>query len=153
MARIFITGSSTGLGLMAGQLLAEQGHRVVLHARSDARAAETHRALPKAEAVVVGDLTTIAGMRAVADTSNRLGRFDAVIHNAAVSYREPRSETEDGLPHVFATNALAPYVLTALIQRPARLIYLSSGMHHGARLHLDDLIWKKRRWPTSASAT
>ena len=149
MARIFITGSSTGLGLMAGQLLAEQGHRVVLHARSDARAAETHRALPKAEAVVVGDLTTIAGMRAVADTSNRLGRFDAVIHNAAVSYREPRSETEDGLPHVFATNALAPYVLTALIQRPARLIYLSSGMHHGARLYLDDLVWKKRRWSGS----
>ena len=37
MARVFVTGSSTGLGLMAGQLLAEQGHRVVLHARDEAR--------------------------------------------------------------------------------------------------------------------
>src|SRR5580704_4544789 len=149
MSRIFITGSSTGLGLMAGQLLAEQGHRVVLHARSDARAAETQRALPEAEAVVVGNLTTIAGMRAVAEAANRLGRFDAVIHNAAVGYREQRRETEDGLPHVFAINALAPYVLTALMERPARLVYLSSGMHHGARLHLDDLTWKKRRWSGS----
>ena len=35
MARVFISGSSTGLGLMAGQLLVEQGHRVVLHARND----------------------------------------------------------------------------------------------------------------------
>jgi NAD(P)-dependent dehydrogenase (short-subunit alcohol dehydrogenase family) len=149
MSRIFITGSSTGLGLMAGQLLAEQGHRVVLHARSDARAEETRRALPDVEAVVIGDLTTIAGMREVADATNRLGRFDAVIHNAAVGYREPRDETEDGLPHVFAINALAPYVLTALTERPARLVYLSSGMHHGAHLHLDDLTWKKRRWSGS----
>jgi NAD(P)-dependent dehydrogenase (short-subunit alcohol dehydrogenase family) len=149
MASIFITGSSTGLGLMAGQLLVEQGHRVVLHARNDARAAETQRALPEADAVVVGDLTTIAGMRAVADASNRFGRFDAVIHNAAVGYLEPRRETEDGLPHVFAINALAPYVLTALIERPARLVYLSSGMHHGASAHPDDLTWKKRRWSGS----
>jgi NAD(P)-dependent dehydrogenase (short-subunit alcohol dehydrogenase family) len=149
MARVFITGSSTGLGLMAGQLLAEQGHRVVLHARSDARAEETQRELPAADAVIVGDLTTVAGMRAVAEASNRLGRFDAVIHNAAVGYREPRRDTEDGLPHVFAINALAPYVLTALIERPTRLIYLSSGMHHGAGAHPDDLVWKKRRWSGS----
>jgi NAD(P)-dependent dehydrogenase (short-subunit alcohol dehydrogenase family) len=149
MARVFITGSSTGLGLMAGQLLAEQGHHVVLHARSDARAAESQRALPSADAVVVGDLTTLTGMRQVADASNRLGRFDAVIHNAAVGYLEPRRDTEDGLPHVFAINALAPYVLTALIERPARLVYLSSGMHHGASAHPDDLTWQKRRWSGS----
>jgi nucleoside-diphosphate-sugar epimerase len=34
MARIFITGSSTGLGLMAAELLVAQGHQVVLHARN-----------------------------------------------------------------------------------------------------------------------
>ena len=41
MARVFITGSSDGLGRMAAELLIEQGHKVVLHARDDARAAET----------------------------------------------------------------------------------------------------------------
>src|SRR4051794_16477130 len=119
MARVFVTGSSTGLGLMAGQLLAEQGHQVVLHARNAARADDTRAALPQAEAVVVGDLASIAQTRSVAEQSNRLGRFDAVIHNAAVGYQERRRiETADGLPHVFAVNTLAPYILTALIARP-----------------------------------
>jgi NAD(P)-dependent dehydrogenase (short-subunit alcohol dehydrogenase family) len=82
----------------------------------------------------------------VADQVNRLGRFDAVIHNAGVGYREPRVETEDGLSHVFAVNVLAPYLLTAWIERPDRLVYLSSGMHHGVSAKFDDLLWEKRRW-------
>ena len=147
MSRVFVSGSSTGLGLMAAQLLAEQGHRVVLHARNQARADDARRALPGAEAVVVGDLSSLAATRAVADQVNGMGRFDAVIHNAAVGSREPRRiETEDGLPHVFAINTLAPYVLTALVEKPKRLVYLSSGLHRGAEAHLEDLTWKKRRW-------
>ena len=88
MSRIFISGSSTGLGLMAGELLVEQGHQVVLHARNAARAEDARLALPQAEAVVEGDLDTIAGAKALAQRVNDLGRFDAVIHNAAVGYRE-----------------------------------------------------------------
>jgi NAD(P)-dependent dehydrogenase (short-subunit alcohol dehydrogenase family) len=147
MSRIFITGSSTGLGLMAGRLLVEQGHEVVLHARNQARAEDARRALPQTEAIVMGDLLTIAGARGVADQVNKLGRFDAVIHNAGIGYRESRRiETEDGLSHIFAINVLAPYVLTALIQRPDRLIYLSSGMHRSASVHSEDLTWRRRRW-------
>lgn len=147
MSRILITGSSEGLGLMAGRLLAEQGHEVVLHARNATRAEDARRALPEAKAVIKGDVATLAGMRAVADGANRLGRFDAVIHNVGIGYREPRRiETADGLPHVFAINVMASYVLTALIERPRRLVYLSSGMHHGVRPALDDLTWIKRSW-------
>lgn len=146
MSRIFISGSSTGLGLMAAELLTEQGHQIVLHARNDARARDAHRALPKAEAVVIGDLETIAGATDVAAEVNKLGRFDAVIHNAAVGYREAHRLTSDGLPHVFAINTLSAYILTALIGRPKRLVYLSSGMHHHADANLDDILWKKRRW-------
>ena len=93
MARVFVTGSSTGFGLMAGELLVEQGHRVVLHARNQARADDARRALPQAEAVALGDLSSIAGARSVADEANKLGRFDAIIHNAGVGYREARIET------------------------------------------------------------
>ena len=132
MARVFITGSSDGLGLMVGQFLADQGHQAVLHARNDARAADARKALPKAEAVVVGDLATIAAAKDVARQVNALGAFDAVIHNAAVGFQESHRVTADGLPHVFAINTLAPYVLTALIERPKRLVYLSSGMHERA---------------------
>ena len=85
--------------------------------------------------VVSGDFSTIAGARTVADEVNQLGRFDAVIHNAGIGYRERRVELEPGVPSVFAVNVLAPYILTALIERPKRLVYLSSGMHRGVRHH------------------
>ncbi|WP_088345018.1 MULTISPECIES: SDR family NAD(P)-dependent oxidoreductase [Rhodomicrobium] len=152
MSRVFITGSSEGLGLKAGQLMAEQGHRIVLHARNAARAQDARRALPAAEAVVEGDVSTISGARRVAEQANGLGRFDAVIHNAGIGYREPRRiETEDGLPHVFAINVMAPYLLTALMERPDRLVYLSSGMHHHAGANLDDALWVKRSWEGSTA--
>ena len=146
MSRVFITGSSTGLGLMAAELLVGQGHQVVLHARSADRAADARRQLRQAAAVVIGDLETIAGAKGVAAQVNALGHFDAVIHNAAVGYREGHHVTADDLPHVFAINTLSVYILTALIERPKRLVYLSSGMHHHADAHLDDILWQKRHW-------
>ena len=147
MSRVFITGSSTGLGLMAAQLLVETGHQVVVHGRNQARADAALAAAPGAEAAVVGDLSSIQDMRNVAEQVNGFGRFDAVIHNAGIGYRESRrNDTEDGLPQLFATNTLAPYVLTALIAKPKRLVYLSSGMHRSATLNLGDLTWVKRSW-------
>jgi len=124
MSRIFITGSSDGLGLMTAQLLFEHGHSVVLHARNAQRAEETRRRLPSPEAVLTGDLASLQQMRLVADKVNALGTFDAIIHNAAVGYSKPRRvETEDGFAHVFAINSLPPCVLTSLIHKPRRLIY------------------------------
>ncbi len=147
MSRIFITGSSDGLGLMAGQLLAADGHAVTLHARNQARADDTRAALSHADGVVIGDLSSIADMRQVAAQANASGRFDAVIHNAGIGYREARRvQTDDGLAQVFAVNVLAPYLLTALMQRPDRLVYLSSGMHRGGDASLDDPQWERRRW-------
>jgi NAD(P)-dependent dehydrogenase (short-subunit alcohol dehydrogenase family) len=147
MARVFITGSSAGLGMMAANLLVEMGHRVVVHGRNHARADAALIAVPGAEAAVVGDLSTIREMCRVAEQVNGLGRFEAVIHNAGMGYRgSGRADTEDGLPELFATNTMAPYVLTALIERPARLVYLSSGMHRGTALNLRDLTWTTRPW-------
>ncbi len=152
MARVFITGSSDGLGLMAARLLTDEGHEVVLHGRNEARRRDALAAAPKAKGAISGDLSTIAGARSVAEQANKLGRFDAVIHNAGIGYREPqRVETERGAPGVFAVNVLAPYILTALIQRPDRLIYLSSGMHHSAAARMDDLLWTKRSWIGSSA--
>src|ERR1700734_2339425 len=98
MARVFITGSSDGLGRMAAELLIEQGHGVVLHARNEKRGQEAMAAVSGAEAVVIGDLTSIAQTRKVAEQVNGLGAFDAVIHNAGIGYREPRRiATDEGL--------------------------------------------------------
>ena len=103
--------------------------------------------LPTATDVVVGDLSTMSGMREVAEQANVLGKYHAVIHNAGIGYREPRRiVTVDGLSHVFAVNVLAPYLVTALMNPPDRLVYLSSGMHRGGDPDLSDLQWDRRPW-------
>jgi NAD(P)-dependent dehydrogenase (short-subunit alcohol dehydrogenase family) len=146
MSKVFVTGSSDGLGLMAARRLLAAGHEVVLHARNQQRARDALAAAHGAHGVVVGDLASIAETRALAGQANRLGPFDAVIHNAGVGDRERRIETVDGLEHIFAINVLAPYLLTALIDRPGRLVYLSSGLHRSGDPDLNDLQWKRRRW-------
>jgi NAD(P)-dependent dehydrogenase (short-subunit alcohol dehydrogenase family) len=152
MARVFITGSSDGLGLMAARILIQQGHRVVLHGRNAERAKAALAAAPGAEQAVIGDLSDVAETKRLAEQVNALGRFDAVIHNAGVGYREPRRiDAPSGASHVFAINVLAPYILTALIERPDRLVYLSSGMHHRVSPRLDDMLWTKRRWEGSSA--
>lgn len=121
MARIFITGSSDGLGQLAARWLVDQGHQVVLHARNEQRGRAALDAVPEAEDVLVGDLASLDEVKELAANANAKGRFDAVIHNAGV-YRAPGQD-------ILAINTLAPYILTCLIQKPQRLIYLSSGMH------------------------
>jgi NAD(P)-dependent dehydrogenase (short-subunit alcohol dehydrogenase family) len=145
VARVFVSGSSTGLGLLACRWLAARGHQVTLHARSAERTGDLRAALPHAP-LVLGDLSRIDGMRRVADQVNALGRHDAVIHNAAV-YRVPdRVQTDDGLSLTFAVNVLAPYLLTALIERPDRIVYMTSGLQTGAAPDLEDAQWTRRRW-------
>jgi NAD(P)-dependent dehydrogenase (short-subunit alcohol dehydrogenase family) len=129
MARIFITGSADGLGQLAAKALIAQGHRVVLHARNEWRGEEALDKVPGAESVVTADLGSIDETIQLASRVNALGKFDAVIHNAGV-YNASAEE-------IFAVNTLAPYILTCLIQRPKRLIYLSSGMHLQGRSKLE----------------
>jgi NAD(P)-dependent dehydrogenase (short-subunit alcohol dehydrogenase family) len=136
---------------MAARLMVADGHRIVLHARDEARAAEALAAVPGAETAVAGDLSSLEECRRIAARVNELGPFDAVIHNAAIGSREPKRTTADGLPHVFAINTLAPYVLTALIRKPNRLVYLSSGLHYSGDASLRDLAWRERRWNGSSA--
>ena len=146
MARVFITGSADGLGKMAARLLVADGHEVILHARDRHRVAEAMAAVPGAAGGVAGDLSIIEQTVDVARQVNALGVFDAVIHTAAVGYRERLIRTPDGLPHVFAVNSLAPYILTCLIRKPARLVYISSGLHQQGDASLEDLDWRERTW-------
>lgn len=129
MARVFITGSSDGLGLLSAKSLIEQGHGVALHARNAQRRQDTLKKISGAEAVLVGDLSDIDETRQLANEVNSLGIFDAIIHNAGV-YQASSKE-------MFTVNTLAPYILTCLIRRPQRLIYLSSGMQLQGTAKLD----------------
>lgn len=146
MARIFVSGSSTGLGLLAGKKMMAAGHQVVFHARNAARAEDLRRDVPETTSIVIGDLGTVEGALDVANQVNTLGSLDAVVHNAGVGHGVARRQTPDGFPDTFAVNTLAPYILTSVIGRPKRLVYLSSSMHLGVEPNLDDALWKTRRW-------
>jgi NAD(P)-dependent dehydrogenase (short-subunit alcohol dehydrogenase family) len=129
VSRIFITGSTDGLGRAAAGALMGAGHEVVLHARTRERAAALSGLALGAAGVVIGDLASVAQTRDLAGQVNRIGRMDTVIHNAGVYLEPSRSTTAEGRARTLAVNTLAPYLLTALIDRPDRLIYLSSGLH------------------------
>ena len=135
MARVFITGSADGLGRAAAQTLLNDGHEVVVHARNRDRLTAVRDLLDRGAAAVVGDLSDLEETRGLARDVNRLGRLDAVIHNAGVYTG----------PHVLPVNVVAPYLLTALIDRPQRLVYLSSSEHRSGRPSLTGVDWSGRR--------
>jgi NAD(P)-dependent dehydrogenase (short-subunit alcohol dehydrogenase family) len=140
MASIWVTGSSAGIGRETAQVLVNEGHRVVLHARSSERAADAQKGVPGAEAVLVGDLSSLAETVALAEAAEEHGPFDAIVHNAGIGGGNgTRALTEDGLDPIFQVNVLAPYVLTALMPRPRRLVYLSSGLHYQGAFDPDGL--------------
>lgn len=146
MSRVFITGSTDGLGFAAARTLLSEGHEVLLHARTQERADAVAEIASRSLGVVVGDLSSAAETHRVAEQVNTHGRMDAVIHNAGV-YRVPtRSATPDGHAKTVAVNVLAPYVLTAMIEKPRRLVYLSSGMHRSGKASLRDVDWTERPW-------
>src|SRR4051812_17884265 len=149
MARVFITGSTDGLGRAAAQSLINDGHEVVLHARSSDRVSALSDLASRSAGVVVGDLSSGAETRSIAEQVNAIGRMDAVIHNAGI-YNEPRrGSTREGHATILAVNSLAPYLLTALIERPDRLVFLSSGLHGGGQGSLRDIDWTSRPWDSA----
>jgi NAD(P)-dependent dehydrogenase (short-subunit alcohol dehydrogenase family) len=117
MAHIFITGSTDGLGPAAARALIEEGHQVVLHARSRRRAPVLDDLASRSAGVVIGDLASAVETRSIADQVNGIGRMDAVIHNAAISSTRGRFPTPQDHATILAVNTLAPYMLTALIAR------------------------------------
>jgi NAD(P)-dependent dehydrogenase (short-subunit alcohol dehydrogenase family) len=141
VARVFITGSADGLGRLTAQTLRDHGHEIVVHVRNRDRLTAVRDLVDAGAVAVVGDLSDLQETRGVADQVNRLGPMDAVIHNAGVL----------GGPHVLPVNVVAPYLLTALIDRPHRLVYLSSGMHRGGRAGLDGMDWGGERTTGSYS--
>ncbi len=140
MASIFITGSADGLGNLAAKLLVSQGHFVVLHARNAERGRQALGKTPGTEKVLIADLSSIDETKKLSAEINSIGVFDAVIHNAGVYNQNPGHLTNLDLQQMMVRiNTIAPYILTCLVHKPKRLIYLSSGMHLQGDPRLDIL--------------
>jgi NAD(P)-dependent dehydrogenase (short-subunit alcohol dehydrogenase family) len=146
MAHVFVTGSSDGIGLETARQLIRAGHQVTLHARSVERADALADLADEAHSIAIGDLSLLSGIRQVAEAAGTWGPYDAVIHNAGVGGGAARTPTADGFERIFTVNVLAPYLLTALMPVPARLIYLTSGLESAGRVNLGDLNWETRGW-------
>lgn len=130
-----MTGSADGLGRATADELLRNGHDVVVHVRHRGRVGAVRELLDRGAQLVVGDLAEVAQTRRVAEQANALGGMDAVIHNAGV-YSGPA---------VMPVNVVAPYLLTASMPRPERLVYLSSGMHRSGRPKLARVDWVGNR--------
>jgi len=155
MALVMVTGAASGLGYNTAHALADDGHDVVVHVRNESRLRDPDRW----KGVVIGDLAQVDDIHDVARQAAGFGRFDAVVHNAGVL----------GSPDVITVNIVAPYLLTALMDKPGRLIYLSSSMHRGGSTDLrrlskgtgsysDSKLWVSAlalalasRWPGTSS--
>lgn len=145
--RILVTGSTAGIGRRTAETLLAQGHQVVVHARNEGRLGDAGDLVADAAGVVTGDLASLAGTAQLAEAAAALGPYDVVIHNAGIQERGPeRHVTADGLERTFQVNVLAPYVLTAALPRPQRLVFLTSGLQAQGDVHLDDLQFERRRW-------
>lgn len=147
MARVFVTGSSQGIGAEAAGQLVAHGHEVVVHGRNADRTRAALDAVPGAQGAVTGALDNLQGTRALAADAAARGPFDVVIHNAAVGPDTPeRVETADGHELLFQVNVIAPYLLTCLMPPPARIVYVGSDASDQGGLHLDDVDWRERAW-------
>ena len=141
MPRILITGSTDGLGRASAAAHLENGHRVIVHARTRERATAVSDLTDRGAGLIVADL---ADRQAVLDAAGELNdgpAIDAVIHNAGVISGSS----------ILPVNVVAPYLFTALLRTPTRHVYVSSSMHRGGRANLNDLDWDGVRSTASYS--
>ncbi|MFJ9713327.1 SDR family NAD(P)-dependent oxidoreductase [Streptomyces sp. NPDC101234] len=132
MSRILVTGSTDGLGRAAADTLLSAGHDVVVHARNRRRAASLDALVGRGAHPVVGDFTERDAVRHIAAELNDAEPLDVVIHNAGVWSG----------PAVMPVNIVAPYLLTALLGGPRRLVYLSSSSHFSGRPSIAGVDWR-----------
>jgi NAD(P)-dependent dehydrogenase (short-subunit alcohol dehydrogenase family) len=135
MSRVFITGSADGLGRLAAESLISEGHQLVVHARNDERATALAPLVQQGADVVVADLSDRDQVLALGHALADAEPFDAVIHNAGVWSGRA----------VMPVNVIAPYLLTALMPLPRRLVYLSSASHYGGEPRTEVVDWLGRR--------
>jgi NAD(P)-dependent dehydrogenase (short-subunit alcohol dehydrogenase family) len=151
---VFITGATDGIGKQTAVELAHLGNTILLHGRTQERAAAAIKELESKTGnghfhAVWGDLGSFRQVRSVAEQALTIAkRIDVLINNAGV-FLNKRTLTEDGFESTFAINYLAPFLLTQLLlerirqSTPARIINVSSNSHQRATLNFSNLQGEK----------
>jgi len=115
--------------------LSAAGHDLIVHARNERRAAALAPLINDGAHLVLGDLAIRDDVRRLTDELKDRQPLDVIIHNAGVWSGST----------VMPVNIIAPYLLTALLPLPSRLVYLSSSSHYGGRPSLANVDWEGAR--------
>ena len=150
-----VTGANSGIGRITAHALAEQGARVVLLCRNEARGTEARDSIREetgneAVELVLGDLADQASTRQAAEeVLERCPRIDVLVNNAG-AYFGDLALTNDGLERTFALNHMGYFLLTELLRErliasaPARVVNVASAAHRGGFIDFEDLQWVRR---------
>lgn len=151
MKTALVTGTTSGIGREVVKGLLAAGYEVIAHGRSVEKL-EREKAAWASDRVstVVANLDSRQDVvRMAGEVAARAPKLDLLIHNAAV-VPKARVETVDGLDVCFATNVLAPYILTRHLEpqlragAPSRVIFYWGGNHD--KLDVDDMRSRKARY-------
>jgi len=135
VSRILVTGSADGLGRLTAEALLTHGHDIVVHARNARRAGTLAPLVDRGAELMVADLAVREEVLRLALELRGAEPLGVVIHNAGVWSGSA----------VMPVNIVAPYLLTALLPRPRRLVYLSSGSHYGGHPTTGGVDWRGHR--------
>jgi NAD(P)-dependent dehydrogenase (short-subunit alcohol dehydrogenase family) len=143
--RIIVTGATNGVGLGTAQILTRAGAHVILAVRNTGLGAQRAAEMGGSTEVIELDLADLSSVRSFSD---RLDADVDILVNNAGAITPARSETADGFEMTIGTNHLGPFALTNLLYPRVRsqIVNVGSGAHKSARLLVDDMHLRSRKW-------
>ncbi len=147
---VMVTGANAGMGREISLALAGMGANVVMVCRDRARGEASRAAVESTSGnreveLLVADLSSQKSIRQlVSEFEARHDRLHVLVNNVGITLPK-RNETVDGIEAVFATNHLAPFLLTNLLlpileaSTPSRIVTVSSAAHTMGKIDFDDV--------------
>jgi NAD(P)-dependent dehydrogenase (short-subunit alcohol dehydrogenase family) len=128
---ILITGATDGIGLLTAKLLVQQGHKVLLHGRSEAKLAQAAIEVGGSSETYQADLSRLEDVESLAaEVMEKHDKLDVLINNAGV-LKTPVTKASSGRDIRFEVNTIAPYILThrllPIIPKHGRIVNVSSA--------------------------
>src|SRR6058998_610677 len=151
---VMVTGANSGIGKAASLALAKKGATLVMVARNPERGEAARSEIVRKSGnnsidLLLADLSSLESVRQlVAEFRKKYSKLQVLINNAGL-FNQRRNVTTDGYENTFATNYLAPFLLTNLqldllkASAPSRIINVSSVGHYNGHINFDDLNLEK----------
>lgn len=135
---IVVTGANSGIGLEAARTFAAAGAHVVLAVRDFSKGEAAAATIEGSTEVRQLDLADLSSVRAFADGWD--APITTLVNNAGIMMVAD-GRTADGFERQMGTNHLGHFALTNLLLPHVtdRVVTISSGLHHGPQVRLDNL--------------